>query len=99
MDFTAPLVKATRRSTPPDAWVDAYYVEIRKQTPPGPPGLPDHGHDRLRPHRRRRRRAQKKHADLYTEIGRIPQKADVSKQFDPSVTNDFNAALAAAQKG
>ncbi|MGW6400330.1 hypothetical protein [Streptomyces sp. NPDC055134] len=42
---------------------------------------------------------QKKHADLYTENGRTPQKADLSKQFDPSVTNDFNATLAAAQKG
>ncbi|MFD8779404.1 hypothetical protein [Streptomyces sp. NPDC059916] len=29
----------------------------------------------------------KKHADLYIEIGRIPQKVDPSKQFDPSVTN------------
>ncbi|MFD0032388.1 aliphatic sulfonate ABC transporter substrate-binding protein [Streptomyces sp. NPDC127172] len=101
LDFTARLVKANAWiGSHPNAWVDAYYVKIRKQTAAlGKQVFQATGKTSYVPIDDPIVRSQQEQADLFTENGQLPKKVDPSQQFDPSVTKDFNAALAAAQKG
>ncbi|GAA1361658.1 MetQ/NlpA family ABC transporter substrate-binding protein [Streptomyces beijiangensis] len=81
-----------------DAWVQAYYVKIRKQTPAlGRQVFEAVGRTSYVPVDDAVIQAQQKQADLFTANGQLPGKVDLSGQFDPSVSRDFNART--VQKG
>ncbi|MFI1104732.1 ABC transporter substrate-binding protein [Streptomyces melanogenes] len=99
LDFSHRLVLANEWiAAHPDAWVDAYYVKVRKQTPKlGRQVFEATGRTFYVPVDDSVIREQQKQADLFTANGQLPGKVDLSGQFDPAVSKEFNART--AQKG
>ncbi|WP_412542517.1 hypothetical protein R8Z50_08495 [Longispora sp. K20-0274] len=81
-------------------WIDAYYVKERKQdAATGKVVFEGSGSTTYVPVDGEVRDAQQRQADLFTKNGQFPAKVDLSPQFDQAVLSEFNAAVAAAQKG
>ncbi|WP_018350505.1 ABC transporter substrate-binding protein [Longispora albida] len=100
-DLTARLVRANawvKANT--EQWIDAYYVKERKQDPAtGRLVYAGSGSSTFIPIDAAVAEAQQRQADLFTRNGQLPAKVDIAPQFDQAVISEFNAAVAAAQKG
>ncbi|MFE2408321.1 ABC transporter substrate-binding protein [Kitasatospora sp. NPDC059408] len=84
--------------THPDAWIDAYYVKVNKQTPEvGKLVWQASGETEFAPLSDQVVAAQQRQADLFLANGQVPKKVDVSGGFPADVRRDFNPAVAAGQ--
>ncbi|MGP9017234.1 ABC transporter substrate-binding protein [Streptomyces sp. BR1] len=99
LDFSHRLAVANEWiAAHPDAWVQAYYVKLRKQTPAlGRQVFEATGRTTYVPVDDTVIREQQKQADLFTANGQLPQHVDIAGQFDPAVSKEFNART--VQKG
>jgi sulfonate transport system substrate-binding protein len=94
-DFVARIARAsTWVKAHPDAWIDAYYVGVQKQTPEagraayeaqGPASWVEVGGQALAD--------QQEQADLLFENHRLPKAVDLSRQFDPQYAIRFSNAI------
>jgi sulfonate transport system substrate-binding protein len=94
-DFVARLARASEWvKAHPDEWIDAYYVGVQKQTPEagraayeaqGPASWVEVGGKALKD--------QQDQADLFHANDRIPEKVDVSRQFDARYATRFSNAI------
>lgn len=98
-DFVGRLAKAaTWTRTHPDQWIDAYYVKQRKQDPAIARAVytAQEAVTTVVPISDDVRKAQQDQADLFFRNGQLPGPIDISAQFDPAVTKEFNAAIESA---
>lgn len=101
LDFVGRLVKANNWvDTHPQEWIDQYYVHTLKQTPANGKIIFDgSGSSTYVPIDEKVRENQQAQADLWTRNGLFPNHVDISPQFDdPTTVDDFNKAVAAAEK-
>jgi sulfonate transport system substrate-binding protein len=99
LDLVGRIVKAnTWNRAHPDAWIDAYYVKVNKQTPEaGRQIWQASGETGFAAVDAAVTGAQQRQADLFLANGQLPKKVDVTGEFPADVTGDFNAAVTAAQ--
>ena len=97
-DFVGRLARASEWvKTHEDEWIDAYYVGVQKQTPEagraayeaqGEASWVEVGGDALED--------QQEQADLLHANGRLPEKVDMTGQFDPRYAERFSNAITTA---
>ncbi|PYC79452.1 alkanesulfonate ABC transporter [Streptomyces tateyamensis] len=99
LDLVGRIVKAnTWNRAHPDAWIDAYYVKVNKQSPEvGKLIWQAAGETRFAALDGQVVAAQQRQADLFLANGQVPKKVDVSGEFPADVERDFNPAVAAGQ--
>jgi len=99
LDLVGRVIKATSWSTAhPDAWIDAYYVKVDKQTPAiGKLVWQDSGETRFAPLDQAVIGAQQRQADLFLANGQLPGKVDVTSEFPADLDRQFSAVVAADQ--
>ncbi len=99
LDFVGRIVKANSWNLAhPDAWIDAYYVKVNKQTPGvGKLIWQAAGETKFAPVDGRVVGAQQRQADLFLANGQLPKNVDVSAEFPADVQGAFNAVVAANQ--
>jgi sulfonate transport system substrate-binding protein len=98
-DFMARVARAsTWVAEHPDEWIEAYYVEVQKQTPEyGRQAYEAQGTTTWLPIAGgEAQTAQQEQADLFHRAGLFPDPIDVAPQFDPAVTDRFSQAIAEA---
>ncbi|MFC1418631.1 ABC transporter substrate-binding protein [Streptacidiphilus cavernicola] len=98
-DLVGRLIKATAwNRAHPDAWIDAYYVKVNKQTPAvGRLVYRNSGETTFSPLDQNVVNAQQRQADLFLANGQVPGKVDVASEFPADVTQEFSALVAANQ--
>ncbi|MGY0231053.1 ABC transporter substrate-binding protein [Longispora urticae] len=101
LDFVSRQVKANAWvKAHTDEWIEAYYVKERKQdSATGKLVYQGSGSATYAPVDADVKAAQQAQADLFTKNAQLPAKVDLAPQFDQAVLSEFNAAVAAAQKG
>ncbi|MFE0465115.1 ABC transporter substrate-binding protein [Kitasatospora sp. NPDC058965] len=99
VDLVGRIVKANSwNRAHPDAWIDAYYVKVNKQTPEvGKLVWQASGETRFAALDGQVVAAQQRQADLFLANGQVPKKVDVSGEFPADVQRDFNPAVTANQ--
>ena len=99
-DLVGRIIKATAWTTAhPDAWINAYYVGVDKQTPAvGKEIWQISGETDFVPLDQTVVKAQQRQADLFLANGQVPGKVDVTGEFPADVVKDFSALVAANQK-
>ena len=98
-DLLGRIVKATAWTTAhPDAWINAYYVGVDKQTPAvGKEIWQISGETTFVPLGRTVIDAQQRQADLFLANGQVPAKVDVTGEFPADVVRDFSAVVSKNQ--
>lgn len=98
-DLLGRIVKATAWTTAhPDAWINAYYVGVDKQTPAvGKEIWQISGETTFVPLDQTVVNAQQRQADLFLANGQVPGKVDVSGEFPADVVRDFGAVVSKNQ--
>ncbi|MEZ0089587.1 aliphatic sulfonate ABC transporter substrate-binding protein [Streptacidiphilus sp. EB129] len=98
-DLVSRIIKATSWArSHPDAWIDAYYVKVDKQTPAvGKLVWQNSGETRFAPVDQTVIGAQQRQADLFLANGQLPGKVDVGGEFPADVEQEFSALVAANQ--
>jgi sulfonate transport system substrate-binding protein len=77
-----------------DEFIQAYYVEVQKQTPEyGRQAFDAQGFTEWVEIGGDAQAAQQQQADLFFEAGFLPEQVDLSPQFDPAITSRFTDAI------
>jgi sulfonate transport system substrate-binding protein len=99
-DLVGRIIKATSWARAhPDAWIDAFYVKVNKQTPAvGKLVWEASGETRFAAVDQTVIGAQQRQADLFLANGQLPGKVDVTSEFPTDVEQQFSALVAADQQ-
>jgi sulfonate transport system substrate-binding protein len=95
-DFVARIARAYDwRVAHPQEWTKAYYEDLFKQEPDVAKAAFDRsGVARITPVTPAIQRSQQELADLFSQAGALPGKADIGVQFDADLLRDFNTVVA-----